>query len=81
MPILLIHSTGSIGAMPALFLAESYAETLKYAKNIWKFTSNSNHYTLVFEERKDVNPVILRFFREFIKKRVAVFLNFMRIIK
>ncbi|MEB2279563.1 alpha/beta hydrolase [Lysinibacillus xylanilyticus] len=60
-PILLIHSTGEIGAMPALFLAESYAETLKNAKNIWKYTSNSNHYTLVFEERKDVNPVIQRF--------------------
>lgn len=57
-PVLLIHSTGEIGAMPALFLAESYAETLINAKNIWKYTSSSNHYTLVFEERKDVNPVI-----------------------
>lgn len=64
-PILLIHSTGGIGAMPALFLAESYTETLKYAKNIWKFTSNSNHYTLVFEERKDVNRVIARFLERF----------------
>lgn len=60
-PILLIHSTGEIGTMPALFLAESYIDTLQYAKNIWKFTSDSNHYTLVFEERKDVNPVIQQF--------------------
>ncbi|QDQ00412.1 alpha/beta hydrolase [Lysinibacillus fusiformis] len=64
-PVLLIHSTGNIGAMPALFLTESYIETLKYAKNVWKFTSDSNHYTLVFEQRKDVNPVILRFLESF----------------
>lgn len=60
-PILLIHSTGEIGTMPALFLDESYIETQKHAKNIWKFTSDSNHYTLVFEERKDVNQVVHRF--------------------
>ena len=60
-PVLLIHSTGSIGTMPALFLAESYRETQQYARDIWKLTSDSNHYTLVFEERKDVNPAIQRF--------------------
>lgn len=31
-PVLLVHSTGGIGAMPALFLAESYIETQQYAK-------------------------------------------------
>ncbi|MEB2302087.1 alpha/beta hydrolase [Lysinibacillus xylanilyticus] len=60
-PILLIHSTKQIGAMPPLFLAESYMDTLKNSRNIWKYTSDSNHYTLVFEERKDVNLVIKRF--------------------
>ena len=62
-PVLLVHSTGGIGAMPALFLAESYIETQQYAKNIHKITSDSNHYTLVFEERKDVNPTIKDFLK------------------
>lgn len=60
-PVLLVHSTGGIGAMPALFLAESYIETQQYAKNIHKITTDSNHYTLVFEERSDVNPTIKDF--------------------
>ena len=50
--------------MPALFLAESYIETQQYAKNIHKITTDSNHYTLVFEERSDVNPTI----KDFVKK-------------
>lgn len=60
-PILLVHCTGEIGKMPALFLRESYAETLKFSKDIHKVTSDSNHYTLVFENRDDVNPIILNF--------------------
>lgn len=63
-PVLLVHSTGGIGTMPALFLAESYIETQQHAKNIHKITSDSNHYTLVFEERSDVNPII----KDFVKK-------------
>lgn len=63
-PVLLVHSTGGIGTMPALFLAESYIETQQYAKNIHKITSNSNHYTLVFEERSDINPIIKDFIRK-----------------
>ena len=43
--MLLVHSTGGIGAMPAWFLAESYIETQQYAKDIHKVTSDSNHYT------------------------------------
>lgn len=60
-PILLVHCTGGIGSMPALFLAESYADTLTYSKDIRKITSDSNHYTLVFENRDDVNPVVKDF--------------------
>ncbi|TQR21733.1 alpha/beta fold hydrolase [Psychrobacillus vulpis] len=63
-PVLLVHSTGVIGAMPALFLAESYNDTQQYAKNIHKITTDSNHYTLVFEKRSDVNPTI----KDFVKK-------------
>ncbi|WP_277585097.1 alpha/beta fold hydrolase [Psychrobacillus antarcticus] len=63
-PVLLVHSTGEIGTMPALFLAESYIETQQYAKNIHKITTDSNHYTLVFAERNDVNPTI----KEFVQK-------------
>ena len=63
-PVLLVHSIGRIGGMPALFLADSYIETQQYAKNIHKITTESNHYTLVFENRNDVNPVI----KDFVKK-------------
>lgn len=60
-PILLIHSQGSIGQMPPLFVNESYAQTMETAKNIEKFDSDSNHYTLVFEERPEVNKAIMNF--------------------
>lgn len=60
-PILLIHSKGEIGPLPPLFLADSYIETLQYADNIHKVTSDSNHYTLVFEKRNEVNSVIAQF--------------------
>ncbi len=60
-PILLIHSKGEIGQMPPLFLAESYIETQQYAANIHKVTSDSNHYTLVFENRKDINSELEKF--------------------
>ena len=60
-PVLLVHSTGSIGPAPALFLAEHYSDTLVYAKNIHKITSDTNHYTLVFEERPELNKEIKRF--------------------
>ncbi|WP_255502532.1 alpha/beta fold hydrolase [Lysinibacillus sp. SGAir0095] len=60
-PILLIHSQGDIGQMPPLFLAESYSETQQYAADIHKVTSDSNHYTLVFENRSDVNGKIEQF--------------------
>ena len=64
----MVHSKGEIGRMPPLFLAESYIETQQYAKNIHKVTSDSNHYTLVFEKRKDVNSEIKGFFKKFVKK-------------
>lgn len=60
-PVLLIHALGQIGSMPALFTNESYSLTLQTAKNIQKIQTDANHYTLVFEERIDVNPYILNF--------------------
>lgn len=62
-PILLIHSEGNIGTNPALFLAEHYGETLQFAKNIHKVTSQSNHYTLVFSNRPEVNKAIVQFLK------------------
>ncbi|RNC98994.1 alpha/beta fold hydrolase [Lysinibacillus halotolerans] len=62
-PILLIHSEGNIGTNPALFLAEHYSKTLQFAKNIHKFTSPSNHYTLVFSNRPEVNKAIVQFLK------------------
>ncbi|SEN56748.1 Pimeloyl-ACP methyl ester carboxylesterase [Paenisporosarcina quisquiliarum] len=66
-PILLVHSTGGIGAMPPFFMAESYIETQLYAKNIHKITTESNHYTLVTEERNDINPTI----KDFVKRSLC----------
>lgn len=70
-PVLLIHSEGNIGANPALFLAEHYSETLQFAKNIHKVTSPSNHYTLVFSERPEVNIEIVQFLKN-LKKTVEI---------
>ena len=63
-PVLLVHSTGGIGANPALFLAEHYSETLAYTKTIQKITSPSNHYTLVFANRPEVNCEIEHFLKK-----------------
>lgn len=63
-PVLLVHSEGGIGANAALFLAEHYSETLVYTKTIEKITSPSNHYTLVFAERPEVNQGIQQFLKK-----------------
>jgi len=63
-PILLVHSSGGIGTNPALFLAEHYSDTLVYAKTIEKITSDSNHYTLVFANRPEVNAAIQQFLKK-----------------
>lgn len=60
-PILLVHSAGNIGTNPPLFLAEHYRDTLVYAKDIRKITSETNHYTLVFEDRPELNTEIKSF--------------------
>ena len=66
-PILLVHSNGNIGTNPPLFLKEHYRDTLVYAKDIHKVTSETNHYTLVFENRPELNSEI----KEFLKKIVT----------
>ena len=63
-PVLLVHSTGGIGSNAALFLAEHYSDTLVYAKMIEKITSPSNHYTLVFADRPEVNSAIQQFLKK-----------------
>lgn len=63
-PIFLVHSNGNIGTNPPLFLKEHYRDTLVYAKDIYKVTSETNHYTLVFENRPELNSEI----KDFLKK-------------
>lgn len=60
-PTLLVHASGSIGPMPPLFYAEAYEDTKKYTANIETFTSDCNHYTLVFENREEINTTIISF--------------------
>lgn len=54
-PVLLVQAAGKIGSHPPLFLPEHYAETIRAAKQIQVVTSDASHYTMVFEEREDIN--------------------------
>lgn len=63
-PTLLVHASGAIGPMPPLFYAEAYEDTLKYTANIEKVTSDCNHYTMVFENREDINTEVLSFLKK-----------------
>lgn len=54
-PVLLVQASGKIGNNPPLFLPEHYAETIRSAGNIQVVTSDASHYTMVFEERQDIN--------------------------
>lgn len=67
-PVLLVHAKGQIGQMPPLFYAEAYEDTKNFTKHIETFTSECNHYTLVFEERPEINAVITDFLLNISKK-------------
>ncbi|WP_433957109.1 alpha/beta fold hydrolase [Cytobacillus horneckiae] len=63
-PVLLVHASGHIGPMEPLFYAEAYGDTKTYTKNIETFTSTCNHYTMVFENREEINETIHAFLKK-----------------
>jgi pimeloyl-ACP methyl ester carboxylesterase len=63
-PVLLVYAKGKIGRLPPLFYQGDYDVTLASTKNIEKVISDCNHYTMVFENREDINGYI----EEFLKK-------------
>lgn len=62
-PVLLVQCSGGIGANPPLFLPEHYERTIATIKNIEVMVSDSNHYTMVFENRDEINNAITTFLK------------------
>lgn len=60
-PVLLVYAKGEIGSLPPLFYKEDYEDTMAYTKNIQMEISDCNHYTMVFENREDINSHIEKF--------------------
>lgn len=63
-PMLLIYAKEKIGEMEPLFYLEEYKETQMYAKNLETIISDSNHYTIIFENRIDIYTEIELFFKK-----------------
>jgi pimeloyl-ACP methyl ester carboxylesterase len=63
-PVLLVYAKEAIGSLPPLFYLKDYEETMVYTKNIQMEISDCNHYTMVFENRKDINGNIERFLKK-----------------
>jgi esterase len=57
-PALLVYAKGDIGSLPPLFYLSDYDETKKHLKDLDVFISDSNHYTMVFENRDDINQAV-----------------------
>ncbi|KSU83538.1 Pimeloyl-ACP methyl ester carboxylesterase [Fictibacillus enclensis] len=67
-PVLLVHASGAIGTFPPLFYAEAYDETRKHIEDLENVTSDCNHYTMVFENREEINKAILTFLTKIASK-------------
>ena len=63
-PVLLVYAEGNIGSMPPLFYLTDYEQTQQYTKTIKTVISGCNHYTMVFENREDINGYIKDFLKE-----------------
>lgn len=61
---LLVYAKSDIGPLPPLFLEKDYEITRKYTPNLTMITSDCNHYTMVFENRSDINRAIIDFLSE-----------------
>jgi hypothetical protein len=60
-PVLLVYAKREIGSLPPLFYKKDYEDTMAYTKNIQMEISDCNHYTMVFENREDINSHIEKF--------------------
>ncbi len=63
-PVLLVYAKGDIGSMPPLFYLTDYEQTRQSTKFIETVISDCNHYTMVFENRDDINKYIEVFLGE-----------------
>jgi len=63
-PVLLIYAEGDIGSMPPLFYLSDYDKTKKYTARLETVISDCNHYTMVFENRDDINREIESFLKK-----------------
>jgi pimeloyl-ACP methyl ester carboxylesterase len=60
---LLVYARGKIGDFPPLFYEEAYDDTKKYTPDIETIVSTCNHYTMVFENRAEINKEIKSFLK------------------
>lgn len=51
---LLIQANGTIGPFPPFFEAQDYDMTIQATSKLTTYTSDCNHYTMVFEKRDDI---------------------------
>lgn len=63
-PTLLVYAEGNIDSMPPLFHLEDYKETQASIQNIKTVVSDCNHYTMVFEQRDDIQIALDAFLKE-----------------
>lgn len=59
--VLLVQAEGNVGNSGPLFKEEHYTDTKKYLNNLEVFKTKANHYTLVFENQKEINDKIIEF--------------------
>ena len=57
-PILLVYAKGEIGPLGTLFSISEYEDVFKNAKDLKMITSESNHYTMIFEYREEIMDAI-----------------------
>lgn len=58
---LLIQATGEIDSFPPFFETRDYEETIEFTSKLTMYTSDCNHYTMVFEKRNDIIKAIQLF--------------------
>ncbi|MFD6439491.1 alpha/beta fold hydrolase [Peribacillus sp. NPDC060186] len=68
-PLLLVYAAGDIGKMPPLFYLSDYEETQAGAQSIETVISDCNHYTMVFENREDINGYVDSFFKKVVDSK------------
>lgn len=58
----MVQDSGGIGNNPPLFLLEHFEETISLIDDIKVIVSDTNHYTMGFVRREDINQYISPFF-------------------